>query len=623
MKSPLFSATALLLLVRSCLGATSFTYNRTSFLLDGSPHQIIGGQMDPQRIPYQLWSDRLYKARAMGLNTIFSYVFWDQIQPTADSWDMSGRNNITEYFRLAQEAGLNIVLRAGPYVCGEHEWGGFPAWLSEVDGMVVRSYNAPFLAASKAYIDHLASDLAPMMVTNGGPVIMVQIENEYGSYGSDHEYMGALRDMFKAAFGVTLYTNDGGYDVDLYGGAISGVLAETDGSPQSAFAARDTYVNDSSSLGPQLDGEYYTTWLDFWASNYTFETYDGFASSIATVQSDLSWVLNNGSSFSLYMFHGGTNFGFQNGADWGNYLEAVITSYDYGAPLDESGRPNEIYFAIRDTISSYLKNVSSNATIPAVPEIPTPIEIPAFNLSPQVALFDILPSGVFAQLPVNMEALNQSHGYTLYRHTVTSALNGTLQPGDYPRDRVLVYVNSKRVGVIDSTYWTPNTVTLSLKANDTLDLLIENMGRINYGHRIPDQKKGVVGNVTVGGSTLYGWSMYPLSMETIPTASSAANFTPSATSGPVVYKGTFDVQTVGDTFLELPGWTRGVVWVNGENLGRFWVVGPQQSFYLPGCYLKTTGNEIVVLELEPGSNATAVQGVSTRTWANNPDPDLL
>lgn len=175
-------------------------------------YQIIGGQMDPQRIPFQYWYDRLYKARAMGLNTIFSYIFWDQIQPSPDTWDFTGRNNVAEYFRIAQEVGLNIVLRAGPYVCGEHEWGGFPAWLSEVPGMVVRSNNPPFLDASKTYLDRLASELEPLLVTNGGPILMAQIENEYGSYGSNYTYKATLRDMFKDAFGITLYTNDGGVE---------------------------------------------------------------------------------------------------------------------------------------------------------------------------------------------------------------------------------------------------------------------------------------------------------------------------------------------------------------------------------------------------------------------------
>jgi beta-galactosidase GanA len=613
----LLSAVILFVSVLDAVAATSpFTYNNESFLLHGESYQIIGGQMDPQRIPYQYWNDRLYKAHAMGLNTIFSYIFWDQVQPSPDTWDFTRRNNVSEYFQIAKEVGLNVVLRAGPYVCGEHEWGGFPAWLSEVPGMVVRSDNAPFLKASKIYLDRLATELEPLLITNGGPILMAQVENEYGSYGSNYTYKAALRDMFKDAFGITLYTNDGGAEQDIVGGQISGILAETDGNPTSGFSARNQYA-DRTCLGPQLDGEYYITWLDLWASNSTYLTDVGSASAIQSIQEDLGWVLANKSSFSIYMFHGGTNWGFQNGADWSDALTPVVTSYDYGAPLDESGRTTDIYDALRETISSHV-GVDS---LPSVPENLSPIEISSIELSPSVALFDSLPQPINASVPTNMEALGQSYGFILYRHTVKSAMNGTLRTGDAPRDRVLVYVNQKRSGVIDSIYQSPQTVNIALKPNDVLDLLIENMGRVNYGSRIPDQRKGIVGNVTVGGSVLLEWEMFSLSMEVPPSGEGSCEIEDVATSGPVFYSGSFDMKEIGDTFLELTGWTKGVVWVNGENLGRYWTVGPQQTLYLPGCYLKNEGNEISVLALEPSGNQSTVRGITTRSWGNNPDPD--
>ncbi|KAH8821948.1 putative beta-calactosidase [Xylogone sp. PMI_703] len=594
-----------------------FTYNRTHFLLHGEPYQIIGGQMDPQRIPYQYWEDRLYKARAMGLNTIFSYIFWDQLQPTPTTWDFSGRNNIAEYFRLAQKAGLHVVLRAGPYVCGEHEWGGFPAWLNEIPGMVVRSNNHPFLSASKTYLNRLAKELKPMLITNGGPVIMAQVENEYGSYGADHNYTQALADMFAGAFGITLYTNDGGVEQDIVGGQLPGILAETDGDPKSGFAARDQYAF-ASSKGPQLDGEYYITWLDLWASNSTYDTDVGDASAISKIVSDLSWTLANGSSFSLYMFHGGTNWGFQNGADWSNALTPVVTSYDYGAPLTESGAITDIYLALREMISGFVPN----GTIPALPANSTPVSVPPIRVSPAVALFDVLPKPVFAQQPVNMERLGQSHGFTLYRHSIKSAVSGLLQVGDQPRDRLLIYVNQKRVGVIDSIYIAPSKVNLDLKPGDVLDILVENMGRVNYGPRIPDQKKGIVGEVSVGNTTLVGWNMFALPLDPPPKSSGyGRTIKTDSTSGPVFYQGTFDVNTVGDTFLELQSWTKGVVWVNGVNLGRYWTVGPQRTLYLPGCYLKKGNNEILILALEPSKSQGVVQGITSRNWGNNPDPD--
>jgi beta-galactosidase GanA len=617
--SLLSAAVALLAGSASVAANPSFGWNRTDFLLDGEPYRIIGGQMDAQRIPYQLWHDRLYKARAMGLNTIFSYVFWDQLEPTQGEWDFTGRNNIAEYFRLAQEVGLNVVLRAGPYICGEHEWGGFPAWLNEVPGMVVRSNNAPFLEASRSYLQRLAQELKPLFVNNGGPILMAQVENEYGSYGADHVYIAALRDMFSEYFGLPLYTNDGGGESYLVGGQIHGALAETDGSPQDGFTARDKYVTDPTSLGPQLDGEYYVTWLDLWASNSTHQTDVGSTSAIEAVQSDLKWTLDNNGSFSIYMFHGGTNWGFQNGADWGSALTPVITSYDYGAPLDESGRTTDVYDALKQTISDW---VGPSQKLPALGAQAPLVTIAPITLKPTTALFNALPKAVRATAPKNMEALGQSYGFTLYRHNVGSAINGVFAPGDVPRDRVIVYVNQKRVGVIDNSYAYPATVTLSLKSNDVLDILVENMGRVNYGPRIPDQRKGVVGNITVGGSVMSEWEMFPLPFNSPPTSTGKVDTSDLATSGPIFYTGTFDVDSVGDTFLELPGWTKGAVWVNGENLGRYWTVGPQQTLYLPGPYLQKSKNTITVLALEPSDQQGAVQGIKTRNWGNNPDPDL-
>lgn len=294
----LIAAVASLWALGSEATSLPFTYNNETFILYGKPYQLIGKQIDPQRIPHEYWRDRLYKARAMGLNTIFSYVFWDQIQPTPDSWDTTGENNITEYFRIAQELGLNVVLRAGPYVCGEHEWGGFPAWPSEVPGMVVRSNNAPFLAASKRYIDFLGNEFKDLLATHGGPIIMAQVENEYGSYGSDKIYLEALRDIYKDAFpSIPLYTTDGSGKDYIIKGQISGVLTETDGSAKVGFPLRDKYVTDPTSLGPQLNGEYYITQgVECWGSNRTHLSAENSPEKIKVFQEDLGWILVNNAS---------------------------------------------------------------------------------------------------------------------------------------------------------------------------------------------------------------------------------------------------------------------------------------------------------------------------------------
>ena len=608
----------------------AFSYNNSTFLLHGKPYQIIGGQMDPQRVPRAYWRQRLQMARAMGLNTIFSYMFWNNLEPKQGDFDFDGQNDVAEYFKMAQEEGLHIVLRPGPYVCGEHDWGGFPAWLNEIPGMAVRQYNQPFLEASSSYIARLGDELRSLQVTNGGPILMVQLENEYGSFGSDKQYLSALASILRNSFDLFLYSNDGGGESYLDGGSLHGVLAETDGDPKVGFAARDQYVTDPTSLGPQLDGEYYVTWFDAWASNYTYETDAGDSAATQQVVSDLEWILSGNNSFSLYMFHGGTNWRFDNGGIWGSgFLNAVTTSYDYGAPLDESGRPAPIYSKIRDTISKY---VPANS-IPAVPEIAPLAVVPEFELEPVQRAFDTPEAATVArrQSPLTMEDLGQSYGYTLYEHVTTKAVSGYIFPGDSPRDRVIVYVNGARVGVIDRTYTAPAKVHVSLKKGDLVQLLVENLGRVDYASELLDQRKGIVGQVTINNSTVLSeWAMSTLEFSQLPEDlfASSKNCQVKPNDTPVFYRGQFYSSGApgqsSDTFLQINNAIKVVVWVNGANLGRYWTIGPQQSLYLPGCFLRPHGqpNEVVVLELEPQTGKKlSAQGLSTRKWFNNPDPD--
>ncbi|KAI0434437.1 family 35 glycoside hydrolase [Xylaria sp. FL1042] len=628
----------------------AFTYDRTSFYLHGSPYVIIGGQMDPQRIPAPYWRDRLAKARAMGLNTIFSYVYWNLLEPSPGEWkndrDEGGKsgdvdirgisNDIAGFFRIAQEEGLNVVLRPGPYICGEREWGGFPAWLAQVPGMQVRSSNAQFMRVAEAYLVRLAADLEDVQVTRGGPLLMVQVENEYGSYGEDHVYTTGLRDILRDNFEVPLYTNDGGVDWTLAGGEVPEVLAEIDGDPWSGFAAREKYVTTESELGPLMDGEYYTLAPDFWGADNVHNTTVGRPQQIAQFVTDLDYVLGANNSISLYMFHGGTNFGFSNGAIWKNFTASFTTSYDYGSPLDESGRTNDLYFTLRDTI---LKYVPAD-TVPDPPENLPRLEIPEFKLAPFVGLFDTLGKARLSKTPLPMEQLGQAYGLILYEHTVNTTVKGVLQPGDRARDRVIVYVNDVKKGVIDSTYSQPAQISVSLRPGDKLQLLVENLGRVDYWSResgtfvaLEDPYKGIQGDVTVGSRALTGWSIYSLPLEAPPSPPRGSQArqsldTIAAGSPPVYYRATFDIDgdrgtdpAALDTFLAVPSGVKGNVWVNGFNLGRYWIIGPQQSLYLPGTVLKPVENEVVILELEPDVDTLTVFGAAEREWGNYPDPD--
>jgi hypothetical protein len=614
---------------------TTFTYNSSTFLLNGQPFQFLGGQMDPQRVPRAYWADRLQKAKAMGLNTIFSYIYWDKFEPVQGQWNFSEDNDIAAFYQTVQEAGMQGVLRLGPYVCGERDWGGFPAWLSQVSGMTVRANNQPFLSAVTSYVQQLATHLNSTLVRHGGPVLMVQIENEYGNYASDHRYTAALKDILAANFDAVFYTTDAGNQGAVNGGQIPGALAEIDGDAKAGFSARNQYVTNANSLGPLLDGEFYTRWFDYWGTQSGHQTYQGDTAGTNSRASDIDWILGQGASFSLYMWHGGTNWGFGNGAvNFGSGLQPFTTSYDCGAPLDESGRPNNLYQVLRSTISKHVPT----GTIPAVPSSPPLQAVTDFALTPVGGLFDKLPGPTPSSSPVPMEALGQQFGYVLYEYKATQSYTGTVQPGDGPRDRVIVYVNGVRKGVIDAIYKTPATVNVQLSSGDKLWLFVENLGRVDYGGSILDQRKGIVGSVTIGGTKLSGsWNHYSFPLSAPPDGISAkatpreesanrVNRTVSVANGPPVwYHGSFTTSNSGlaaDTFLELPGGVKGIVYVNGFNLGRYWTIGPQQQLFLPGSLLKTgTPNDIVVLELSPGTASRIARGVVTRTWGNTADPD--
>lgn len=617
----------------------AFTYNATTFLLHGEPYQIIGGQIDPQRIPKPYWRDRLARVRALGLNTIFPYIFWNLLEPEQGQWlNEDDSNDIAQFFRIAQEEGLHVVLRPGPYICGEREWGGFPYWLSTVPGLVVRQYNKPYLAAAKAYLERLAGDLRDLQVTRGGPLLMVQVENEYGSYGEDHEYIAALRDILKENFEVPLYTNDGGVDWTLEGGSIPGALAEIDGDPSSGFNARRMYINDSSELGPLLDGEYYTYAPDQWGSYNTHNSTVRDPQAVSQFVKDLDYVLGNESaSISLYMVHGGTNFGFGNGALWQNRTTAFTTSYDYSSPIDESGRLSEYYHTIRDTVQRYV----SQGSIPNVPADVPRMEIPSFELSAGSSLFDTLHNATLASSPMTMEELGQAYGFVLYTHTATCAATGVIHPGDHPRDRVLVYVNGAKQGVIDSQYQHPLNISVSLKPSDKLQLLVENLGRVDYYSRgnyydnhVLQPHKGIVGNVTVGDSLLTGWDMHSIPLTSLPSQPAPPSYS-NPSHGPVFYHGTFNISSTAycastapaslDTYLSVPSGVKGNVFVNGFNLGRYWRVGPQQSLYLPGTVMREGQNEVVVFELEPEEVIATMMAVgeAERRWGNAADVDCI
>ncbi|MBI5216085.1 MAG: beta-galactosidase [Ignavibacteriae bacterium] len=571
----------------------SFALGDNDFLLDGKPFQMIAGEMHYARIPKEYWRHRLKMARAMGLNTITTYVFWNYHEPKPGEFDFTTENrNITEFIRIAQEEGLWVVVRPGPYACAEWEFGGYPAWLLKDKDVLVRSKDARFLQASERYLKRFGEEIGSLQITKGGPVLMVQVENEYGSYGDDKEFMGKMRDYIRSAgFDVPLFTADG--PSQCKNGYVNEVLPGINGdyNPQSV---KDTVRKYNGGKGPFFVPEFYPGWLDHWGEEKSIVPVESFIGKFDT-------LLLNGISVSLYMFHGGTNFGFMNGANYGGKFQPQPTSYDYDAPLDEAGRPTPKYFKLREIIA---KHLPEGTKLPDVPPPNSIIEIPRTELSKSASLFESLPNAISSKKILTMEDVGQSYGYILYRTQIKQHGEGKLVIKDL-RDYAAVFLDRTKIASLDRRH-KQSKIDINIEGySATLDILIENGGRINYGNKLTDNRNGITEQVTFNGNELTDWEIFSLPFDDV---SNVRFEFQQASSAPVLYRSTIVLPKVGDTFLDMRGWNKGCVWVNEHNLGRFWYIGPQQTLYVPGVWLKEGDNEITVLDLEQ-SDFHSIQGL--------------
>jgi beta-galactosidase len=573
-------------------GPRTFEIGPDAFLLDGKPFQIISGEMHYPRIPPEYWRQRIKMARAMGLNAITVYCFWNIHEPEPGQWNFTGSGDVAGFCRIAQQQGLLVILRPGPYVCAEWDFGGFPAWLLRTPAMKVRSTDPDYTRAADAYIKHLAAQLVPLQITHGGPIVMVQVENEYGSYGKDKAYLAHLRDTLKAdGFDVPLFTADGGGNM-MANGSLDGVLPGLNGGGgEGLFKEIKKYRPN----GPYFVPEFYPGWLDHWGEKHS-------TAGTAGVVKSFSWLLDHGVSVSLYMFHGGTNWGGMSGANFGSNYQPQPTSYDYDAPLDEAGRPTPKYFALRRAIADHL---GKNAAIPEVPAANPVIAIDPVALNESVSLLDSPGKPVESENPKTMEELGQNYGYVLYRTSVKGRPSGKLTIkglADYGQ----VFLDGVPVATLDRRL-KQESAALSIPADaaGVLEVLVESDGRINYGHQLVDNHKGITGAVTLGDAVLTGWESFSVPLPDV----QKLKFGNGPVKPPALFHGTFDLSSVGDSFLDMRGWSKGWVWVNGHNLGRYWSIGPQQTLYLPGCWLKPAGNSIVVLEQEKVPGTLSVAGL--------------
>lgn len=562
----------------------TFALGDSTFLLDGKPLQLISGEMHCTRIPRAYWRQRMKMAKAMGLNSIGTYVFWNAQEPLEGKYDFTGNNDIAEFVRIAKEEGLWVVLRPSPYVCAEWEFGGYPWWLLKDKTLKVRSKDPKFLKYYRDYIMQLGKQLSPLLVTNGGNILMVQIENEYGSYSNDKEYLDINRKIFReGGFSGLLFTCDG--PTQLPAGYLPGYLPAVNGldNPKEVKALINKYHDGK---GPYYIAEWYPGWFDSWGAPHAGSNADKDAEK-------LDEVLTAGISINLYMFHGGTTRDFMNGANM-NTKEPYApqtSSYDYDAPLNEAGNPTAKFFKFREVIE---KHLPAGEKLPAVPATNKAMVIPNINLVSRAALFNNPGVPVVSAKPLCFEDLNQGYGFVLYRTTLKSAASGLLKIKEM-RDYATVYLNGKRISVLDRRLKQDSLQISDAKKGDVLDIFVENNGRINYGPFLIDNRHGITEKVTLNDAELTGWKMYKFPFSTVNGFKYSANKTAGKLQ-PALYKGTFTLKAVGDTYLDLHGYGKGFVFLNGHNLGKYWNIGPQQTIYIPAGWLKKGVNEIVVFD---------------------------
>jgi beta-galactosidase len=558
----------------------TFSVSGKQFLFDGKPYQVISGEMHYPRVPRADWRDRFRKARAMGLNTITTYVFWNVHEPRPGVYDFTGQNDIAEYLREAQQEGLNVILRPGPYVCGEWELGGYPSWLLKDRNLVLRSNDPRYVAAMRTWFARLGKEITPLLLRNGGPIIAVQVENEYGSIGDDHAYMEAVKDALQqSGMGADVFYTADGPDGLAFGSLpeLPAVVNFGTGDAATSFARLESLRPD----GPRMSGEYWTGWFDRWGGKH-HET-DG-----TREAAELEWMLGRGYSVNIYMFHGGTNFGWMNGSNSnGTTFLPDTTSYDYNAALDERGEPRQKFFAFRDAIA--------RATHQSLPPVPASQPARAFEILPRMetaSLWRNLPTPIESEPLLTMEDLDQSFGYVLYRTELEKGAGGELVLEGL-HDYAQVYLDQKLVGTLDRRLGTSRLMLPVLDKAATLDILVENSGRLNYTKGIRAERKGLTGMVTLGGNEAKHWQIYSLPM----SDSLKLHFLAEPCEGPCFYRTRMNVSAAADTYLDTRGAHKGEVWMNGQPLGRVWSIGPQYSLFTPGSWLKDGRNEIVLFDL--------------------------
>jgi beta-galactosidase len=570
---------------------TTFGIANDDFVLDDQPYRILSGAVHYFRVHPDLWTDRIHKAKLMGLNTIETYVPWNLHQPTADEWVHTGQVDLARFLDAIAAEGMHAIVRPGPFICAEWSNGGLPAWLFTDPDVGIRRDEPRFMAAVRSYLERVLAIVQPRQITRGGPVLLVQIENEYGAYGDDKSYLRALVDITKdAGIDVPLITVDQPQADMLENGSIPGLLKTASFGSRSVERLATLRAHQPS--GPLMCSEFWDGWFDSWGEHHHITDVEQSAA-------DLDALLASGASVNLYMFHGGTNFGFTNGANDKGVYKPIVTSYDYDAPLDEAGSPTEKYWAFREVLGRY-------TTLPDErPGESSPAPTFTAQTSASVRLQDVqekLGSWTHSDALPTFDALGHFGAFALYATEIDLAVP-TVLTFDEIRDRAQVFIDDRQVGVLSRDHH-ESAITLPA-GRGRLSVLVEDLGRVDYGPRI-GEPKGLVGPALLDGSEVNRWSILPLDLERFDIISAALDAAagPGADSGaatlagPTLARGEVELAAPTDLFLDTSRWGKGVAWVNGFNLGRYWSRGPQRTLYVPRTVVYPGTNTVPILELE-------------------------
>lgn len=578
----------------------TFTVGNKTFLLNGQPIIIKAAEIHYPRIPEAYWEHRIQMCKALGMNTICIYIFWNLHEEQPGQFDFSGNKDIAKFCKLAQKHGMYVIVRPGPYVCAEWEMGGLPWWLLKKKDVQLRTLDTYFMERVEKFMAEVGQQLSGQQITRGGNVIMVQVENEYGSYGTDKPYVSAIRDLVKKSgfTEVPLFQCD--WSSNFTNNGLDDLLWTVNFGTGANIDNQFRKLKELRPETPLMCSEFWSGWFDHWGRKH--ETRDG-----AVMVKGIKDMLDRNVSFSLYMAHGGTTFGHWGGANNPAY-SAMCSSYDYDAPISEAGWVTPKYEALRNLLANYLP---AGEKLPEVPEALPVISIPEIQFKKVAPLFDNLPKGHSTTDIQPMEQFNQGWGSILYQKTLEQEVKaGTTLSITEVHDWAQVFANGKLLARLDRRKGEFTTTLPALKAGTRLDILVEALGRVNFDKSIHD-RKGITEKVELISGTqvteLKNWTVYNIPVDYAFSASK--NYKTAGKSNmPAYYRATFTLDKVGDTFLDMQTWGKGMVWVNGHAMGRFWEIGPQQTLFMPGCWLKSGKNEIIVLDIL-GPKSAVIKGL--------------